>query len=113
MPLDPNDPRITDQIPINTAIAEALIEMAPSDWEAVELQLDWRDTARGMTQRVVSPDSEEELDVVYEVAKATADLDEHRDKYDMRWHLAKYTLRRNAERNWEVHAEFLMPEVKK
>jgi hypothetical protein len=112
MSLDPNDPKIADQIPINMAIGEALIEMAPSDWEAVELQLDWRDPERGMTQRVVSPDTQEELEVVYEVAKATAELDEHRDKYDMRWHLAKYTLRRNAERNWEVKAEFLMPEQK-
>jgi hypothetical protein len=109
MPIDYNDPRIKDQIPINQAIAEALIEAMPEGWEAIELSLDWRDAREGMTQALRSPETDEELFVAYELTKVTTQLDEHRDKYDMRWEQAKYTIRKNADGNWEVHAEFLLP----
>jgi hypothetical protein len=111
MPIDFNDPKIQEQIPINQAIAEALIEAIPEAWKAAELTLEWSDQDAGMTQSLCCPESDEEALVPYEITKATCELDAHRDKFALGWRQAKFTVRRNAQSHWDVNAEFVMPEV--
>jgi hypothetical protein len=55
--MDWNDPKLAEQIPINQAIVESLIDFIPESWRSAELDLAFGEDA--VTQRVFCPDTGE------------------------------------------------------
>jgi hypothetical protein len=112
MPIDPNDPKIAEQVPINQAIGVALVQSMPEGWSAVELQIDWPADAHGnagpMEHRVVNPDSGESVTPPGDVTQAALQLDGHRVKHDMPWRSACYRIARNEAGQWQANAKFAL-----
>jgi hypothetical protein len=112
MPIDPNDPKIAEQIPINQAIGVALVQSMPEGWSAVELQIDWPTGPEGkpgqMEHRVVNADSGDSVTPAADVTAAALQLDAHRLKHDMPWQSACYRIARNEAGQWQANARFAL-----
>ena len=104
--MDWSDPKIAEQIPINQAIAEGLIDFIPETWKSAELQLEFDAAGGGVGQRVVCPDTGAGWTVSHELMEAALHLDEHRRKFGLPWRSAVYGVRLGETGQWQVSASF-------
>ncbi|HTN76314.1 MAG TPA: hypothetical protein VL096_13745 [Pirellulaceae bacterium] len=102
---NPIDPSVTEQIPINSAIAEAIADTLTADCDGAELQLVWQN-GDSLPPRLVVLDSGEELPISFELLTAAQQLDAHREKFQMGWQKACFRFVRQPDTNWQVSASF-------
>jgi hypothetical protein len=106
MEFDWNNPVVAEQVPINQAIVEGLIDFIPESWRAAELRLGFNAPEGGVAQQVVNPDTGEGWTVSHELMMAVLQLDGHRRKFALGWKSAVYGVRLTDADEWKVSVSF-------
>lgn len=99
-------PVIREQIPLNQALAAALIAAIPADWQAAGVRLTWPSPETPMTVEIGGENQVFPGPMPDQLREAAANFDAFRAKYRLPFQAVVLELRASAEHGWQMKLGF-------